>query len=150
MAGSQNQEDNPVAINVVPMVDVIFCLCVFFMCSFRFEQLEGKFDAWLPRTAGTGAAARDEPAEIRIAIVWDERTQRVRRRLGLRTIVDDKELEALIRGAHEDWRARGRAAVPVILDADERVPWEDVLRVVDLSKAAGVETIEFALGQPGR
>ena len=28
MAGSQDRDDNPVAINVVPMVDVTFCLCV--------------------------------------------------------------------------------------------------------------------------
>ena len=43
MAGGGDQADNPVAINVVPMVDVIFCLCVFFMCSFKFKQLEGNW-----------------------------------------------------------------------------------------------------------
>jgi hypothetical protein len=32
---------HPVAINVVPMVDVIFCLCVFFVRSMKFKQLEG-------------------------------------------------------------------------------------------------------------
>ena len=35
-------EENPVAINVTPLVDIIFCLCVFFMISFKFKQLEGK------------------------------------------------------------------------------------------------------------
>jgi biopolymer transport protein ExbD len=52
MAGGSS-EDNPVPLNVVPMVDVIFCLCVFFMCSFKFKQLEGKFNSWLPRNKGT-------------------------------------------------------------------------------------------------
>ena len=42
MAGGGEAEDNPVNINVVPMVDVIFCLCVFFMCSFKIKQLEGE------------------------------------------------------------------------------------------------------------
>jgi len=41
--------DNPVAINVTAMVDVIFCLCVFFMCSLHFRQVEGKFETWLPK-----------------------------------------------------------------------------------------------------
>ena len=54
MAGSHDPDDNPVAINVVPMVDVIFCLCVFFMCSFKFKAIEGKFDSWLPRDKGLG------------------------------------------------------------------------------------------------
>ena len=51
MGGSQNigeASDNPVEINVTAMVDVIFCLCIFFMCSFHFKQLEGKIDTWLP------------------------------------------------------------------------------------------------------
>jgi biopolymer transport protein ExbD len=43
MAGTQNigeASDNPVAINVTAMVDVIFCLCLFFMFSFKFKQFE--------------------------------------------------------------------------------------------------------------
>ena len=49
MAGGGEAEDNPLPINVVPMVDIIFCLCVFFMCSFKFRETEGKFDSWLPK-----------------------------------------------------------------------------------------------------
>jgi biopolymer transport protein ExbD len=49
-----SEGDSPVAINVTPLVDIIFCLCVFFMISFRFKQIEGRFDAWLPRTTGVG------------------------------------------------------------------------------------------------
>jgi len=70
MAGSQDPNENPVAINVVPMVDVIFCLCVFFMCSFKFKQIEGKFDSWLPKDKGLGAMSADQViTEIRVAIV---------------------------------------------------------------------------------
>ena len=55
MAGTQNigeSSDNPVAVNVVAMVDVIFCLCIFFMCSFHFKQIEGKIDSHLPKDRG--------------------------------------------------------------------------------------------------
>ena|SRR5688572_32152005 len=147
MAGSQDPNDNPVAINVIPMVDVIFCLCVFFMCSFKFKQLEGKFDSWLPRNKGASTPTNDEPKEIRIAMFWDEQTQKVRRQLGMRTVDDDKELETLIRGSYEDWKARGNDKVPVIIDGDERVPWEDVLEIVNMSKGMGIDNIEFALGK---
>jgi len=54
MAGASigDNEENPVAINVTAMVDVIFCLCVFFMCSLHFRQAEGKFETWLPKGKG--------------------------------------------------------------------------------------------------
>ena len=52
MAGGGNQDENPVAINVVAMVDIIFCLCLFFMCSLKFKPLDAKFDSWLPKDKG--------------------------------------------------------------------------------------------------
>lgn len=49
MAASAS-DDNPVGINVTAMVDIIFCLCLFFMCSMHFKQIEGKLESWLPDT----------------------------------------------------------------------------------------------------
>src|SRR5258708_38416389 len=51
MAG-QASEDDAVSINVTPLIDVIFCLCIFFICSFHFKQLQGKLDSWLPKDKG--------------------------------------------------------------------------------------------------
>ena len=52
MAGGGSDEDNPIPLNVTPLIDIIFCLIIFFMCSFKFKQLEGMFDSWLPRDKG--------------------------------------------------------------------------------------------------
>lgn len=147
MAGGGNDEDNPVAINVIPMVDVIFCLCVFFMCSFKLKQIEGKFDSWLPRNKGADGAPPPEIREIRIAMFWDETTSRVSRRFGMRTVDDDGEMATLIRGSYEDWRARGVPEVPVIIDGDERIPWNEVLKIVNIAKGLSIDNIEFALGK---
>jgi biopolymer transport protein ExbD len=146
MAGGGDAADNPVAINVVPMVDVIFCLCVFFMCSMKFKQVEGKFDAWLPKDLGFGASAH-EPAEIRVALFWDATSGVVRREFGRRMVGDDAELEALIQGEHQDLASRSRPEAPVIIDADGRVPWKDVIGVVDICKKLRIDNIEFALGK---
>ncbi len=147
MAGGGDSEDNPVAINVIPMVDVIFCLCVFFMCSFKFKQLEGKFESWLPRNKGDSGAPTSEIKEIRIAMFWDEATSKVRRQFGMRTVEDDGEMTTLIRGSYEDWRAKGEPNVPVIIDGDERVPWSEVLKIVNIAKGLSIDNIEFALGK---
>jgi len=145
MAGGGEAEDNPVNINVVPMVDVIFCLCVFFMCSFKFKQLEGKFQSWLPKDKGNGNVTPDQPVEIRVAIFWDENKGEVVRQFGQRFIKDDDELQALISGQHEDQRKQGKD-LPVIVDADFRVPWTEVMNVVNIAKRLSIDKIEFALG----
>jgi biopolymer transport protein ExbD len=146
MAGGGDPNDNPVAINVVPMVDVIFCLCVFFMCSFRFKQTEGKFDSWLPKDKGSGG----DPGtivEIRVAMFWDAQKEKVIRQYGTRMITSDEELESLIKGAHDDFVRQNKPEVPVIIDGDPRVPWKDVMTVVNMAHKLDIEKIEFALGQ---
>src|SRR5262245_7270131 len=118
MAGSSDSNGNPVAINVVPMVDVIFCLCVFFMCSFRFRGIEGKLDAWLPKTLGIGGpATRPLVDEIRVVLSPDPETRNVRRMLGSRRVASNDELAGLLREARDDRRRLDPAAdVSVTID----------------------------------
>jgi biopolymer transport protein ExbD len=150
MAGSQDPNENPVAINVVPMVDVIFCLCVFFMCSFRFKQLEGKFDSWLPKNKGVGGIPTELPhnEEIRVNMVWDAQSEHTVRRIGQKVIGDDGELQSLIRATYNDYKKLNKPDIPVSIDADARIPWRDVVNVVNICKREQVEKIEFAFGTP--
>jgi biopolymer transport protein ExbD len=148
MAGSQDPNENPVAINVVPMVDVIFCLCVFFMCSLKFKQLEGKFDSWLPKGDGIGAAGV-VPAlieEIRVAMFFDEKTGRTIRQLGSRRVDDDATLQQLIHDAHDDFVRLNKPETPVTIDAEAKVPWREVVTVMNLCKRNSIDKIEFAAG----
>ena len=150
MAGSQDPNENPVAINVVPMVDVIFCLCVFFMCSFKFKQIEGKFDSWLPKDKGLGAPPPDQViTEIRVAMFWEEATQTTTRQLGSRRVKNDEELQQLIRQGFDDAVRTGHPEIPVTIDADARVPWKEVMNVVNLCKREKIDKIEFAFGATG-
>ena len=148
MAGASigDNEENPVAINVMAMVDVIFCLCVFFMCSLHFRQLEGKFDTWLPKGKGTGKLGDSVIQEIRVAVYWDEPNGRVVRQLGTRMIANDEELQALIQEAHDDFVKLNKPDTPVTIDADGRVPWSEVINIVNICKRDQIDKIEFAMG----
>ena len=143
-------QDNPVAINVTALVDIIFCLCVFFMISFKFKQIEGKFDTWLPKNKGSEgvASGADIIKEIRVAMYWDAESERTVRHLGMRRVESDDELQNLIREAHEDFVRNNQPDVPVTIDADARVPWNDVMTVVNLCKRNQIDKIEFAMGAP--
>ncbi len=144
MAGSQDSDENPVAINVVPMVDVIFCLCVFFMCSFKFREQEIDFSSWLPKRTGAGPGQPTLVEEVRVTFRWDDAAQRTIRRLGARESADDREFTRAVRAALADVRATGGGERPVTIDADPRVPWDDVMNVVDWFSANGIDRLEFA------
>jgi biopolymer transport protein ExbD len=141
--------DNPVAINVTAMVDVIFCLCVFFMCSLHFRQVEGKFETWLPKGQGIGPDGAIGP-ELRVAMSWDAAGQRTVRQFGQRVIQDDAELQTLIGQSRADWQRLGLADAPLTIDADVRVPWRDVIDVVNLASREAIDRIQFAMGAAPR
>ena len=149
MAGASVSEgdENPVAINVTAMVDVIFCLCVFFMCSLHFRQAEGQFETWLPKGKGLGPISGSAPlTEMRVAMSWDEATGQTVRQFGQRVIQSDAELEAAIGESHADLLRLGQADAPLTIDADARVPWDEVIDVVNRGKRQAVGRIEFAMG----
>ena len=149
MAGSQNigeASDNPVAINVTAMVDVIFCLCLFFMCSLHFKQLEGKVDTWLPKEKGPnhGTVSNPQFEEIRVFMRWDHDAGRTVRKIGNRPPVSgDEELVATMRDMRETYVKAGKSEVPVLLDATDDVPWQDVIHVLDLCNHDKFEKVEF-------
>ena len=142
-------EENPVAINVTALVDIIFCLCVFFMISFKFKQLEGKFDTWLPKGKGSqGMPLNAVIQEVRVALFWDEANRKSIRKVGTRVVPDDDELQQLIEEAHAGFIRLDRPDVPLTIDGDLRVPWADVVTVMNISKRAGMKQVEFAYNAP--
>jgi biopolymer transport protein ExbD len=150
VAGSQNigeASDNPVAINVTAMVDVIFCLCIFFMCSFHFKQLEGKIETWLPKDRGVfnGQPEKVILEEIRVFMRFDPATGQTIRKVGNRGQVStDDELMQIILQMTADYKRAGKSEFPVLIDATEDVPWRDVIHVMDMCKREKLERIEFA------
>jgi len=144
-----DDNDNPVGINVTPLVDIIFCLCVFFMISFKFKQLEGKFDTWLPKGKGSQGMPLDTVIqEVRVALFWDEQNSKTIRKMGTRFVPDDDELQKLISDAHAGFIRLDKPDLPLTIDGDLRVPWEDVIRVMNISKRAGMNNVEFAYNVP--
>ena len=144
-----DDNDNPVAINVTPLVDIIFCLCVFFMISFKFKQLEGRFDSWLPKGKGSqGMPLNAVIQEVRVALFWDEANKKSIRKIGTRVVEDDAVLQQLIEEAHAGFIRLDKPDVPLTIDGDLRVPWQDVITVMNISKKAGMNQIEFAYNAP--
>jgi len=151
MGGGSNigeASDNPVEINVTAMVDVIFCLCIFFMCSFHFKQLEGKIDAWMPDDQGNQTHTPPPPPQleqIRVFLRYDPASGHTTRHIGSRPpVADDAELTVTIQAMKADYDRAHTLEVPVVIDSTADVPWSDVVHVLDLCKAQKLSKIEFA------
>jgi biopolymer transport protein ExbD len=148
MGGSQNigeASDNPVEINVTAMVDVIFCLCIFFMCSFHFKQLEGKIDTWLPDTGGRpGPPPLVILEEIRVFMRWDPVRGDTVRKVSRAEVASDADMMGAIRAMKGDYERAQKTEFPIIIDATPDVPWQEVVHVVDLCKADKLAKIQFA------
>ena len=153
MAGTQNigeGSDNPVAINITAMVDVIFCLCLFFMCSFHFKQLQGKIESWLPKDRGVfqGPATEIVKDEICIVLLWDAGRSAVIRKLHQQQPVGtDDELMRDVLQIADGYRKAGNDKFPLVIDAEPDVPWQEVVHVMDLCKRHGIERLEFGAPQ---
>jgi biopolymer transport protein ExbD len=150
MAGAQGigeKPDNPIVVNVTAMVDVIFCLCIFFFCTFHFRQLEKKMDTWLPKDRYTPVSAIPPPVleeEVRITLRLDRESGSVRRTFGARPAASDADLRGLLRNASDGLLRAGLRPPRVVLDAEGSVPWKDVVRVIDLCRKEGLDRIEFS------
>ena len=90
----------------------------------------------------------DKIPEVRVLMRWDDSTRSVRRKIGDREFADDAELQKAIADAHDAWTKQGKPDAPVTIDADGRVPWNQVIDVVNIIKRCGINKIEFAMGTP--
>src|SRR5262245_52521311 len=149
MGGGGNigeESDNPVEINVTAMVDVIFCLCIFFMCSFHFKQIEGRVDTWLPKDHGPehGTPPIIILEEIRVLMRWDAAANKTLRKVTKVAVSTDEELMTEIRARKADYVKANKTVFPVVIDATPDVPWAEVVHVLDLCKKDNLSSIEFA------
>ncbi|HNS80312.1 MAG TPA: biopolymer transporter ExbD [Kiritimatiellia bacterium] len=132
------RQNRPEALSfqIAPMIDVVFLLLCFFITSQVFSQWETEIDIALP-TAKTGEVPQRLPGELIINILADGRTvisgqEQPEDRLGPLL----KRLSGFFPGQ------------PIIIRADQKTPYQHVIRVLDLCRQADIWNISFATSVP--
>jgi len=132
--------------NMTPMIDVIFQLIIFFMCSIHFKSLEGKLYSYLPRDKGMSNTSVTDPIldEVRIKLAFSESAP-----LLTRIKVGDKEydwdsLYKHMQGLSASLVTPSGDIIPVKIDSDEKIPVQSVVNALNICKKAGVQKTEFA------
>jgi len=118
-------------IEIIPMIDVVFFLLVFFMMA----SLSMAVYAGMPVNLPGASTGREAPAESRtITVMKDGRAFLDRRAVTLTEL--GSELRSL---------ASANPALAVVINADEEVTHGRVVSVLDEVRAAGVARLAIAI-----
>lgn len=133
----QNQDNEPLEINLTSLIDVVFLLLIFFMVSTTFErQAAIKID--LPEAA-TGAASEAPPETIELVI--DEQGRMF---VSDRALLDSRR--TTLRAALQEVAGQERN-IPVVLRADSDTPHHFVVTAMDVLGEMGFAALSIATEQ---
>ena len=134
-------------IKMTPMIDVVFQLLIFFVCTVSFQALE---EALPTHLRGQGVGAVQLPPDEAIAELEDVVVRLTNSEGHTSWLLNGRVFDNLagLRGTLVQL-ARLRRDLPVILDIAADVPLGDVIDVYDLCRLVGFEKIQFAAQADG-
>lgn len=140
-----SHRDRSQSVPMTPMIDVVFQLLIFFICTASFQQLEELLPTHM-LTQGTSKVAvetkeepeRHEPIIVNLAQVNGQTTWAIAGRQ-LSGMDEVRQVLSALGG-----EPALRAHLPVILDIAPDVPLGNVIDVYDLCLAIRFEKIKFA------
>ena len=128
-------------VKMTPMIDVIFLLLIFFVCTASFQAAEENLPTSLSLPGTTSDVEIEEDwedlDEIVVKILW--RDGRPGWQINQRDLERLDEVRAVLEAA-----AAVKIDLPVILDVEGEVPIEDVIDVYDVCRRIGLVRIQFA------
>lgn len=129
-------------VEMTPLIDVVFQLLIFFICTASFQQAEELLPMGLAAPADRGVAAPREtlPEPPRVVVVMARDGELTQWKVNERPAESLSQLQAALRAV-----AAADPATPVTLDVGGSVPLGDMIDVYDLCRLAGLLKVEFAV-----
>ena len=144
-------EEAKFKLDMSSMIDIIFQLLIFFMCSIHFKSLEGKLSSHLPKDKGLQSATVLNPNldEYRIHLAFDESIPRIMTRItiGKQAFNDWGELYQALNRYYLDDRAKNKDT-PFKIEAEPKVPFQAVVSTLNACQEAGITNVEFVAATP--
>ena len=124
------QHEEPLFINLTPMIDVILTLLIFFMAATKlYDWNEQKLDVQLPEV-GSAKPITEAPAEIVLRISHEGTVEYSGEAVSV------SEMTARLRVARDNYPDQA-----VVVRGDGRVPWRRVAEVMSGCEDAGISQI---------
>jgi biopolymer transport protein ExbD len=139
---SQQTRSSDIELKMMPMIDVIFLLLIFFVCTANLRRVE---EALPTNLSLPGSLSEIVPRDM------------------LEEDLDEARIQIAYRSGTPSWQVEGHSVeslgrlrqllaalattkhdLPVIIDSDGDVPIENVIDVYDLCRSLGLIRIQFA------
>ncbi len=119
------------------MIDVVFLLLIFFMCTSTFLRPEHDLPSRLPAAGLPGSTPEPlDPVRIRLSVADD----------GVRVACDGQPARSREHLASMLRARRSLGDPPVIIAGTDAVPFDDMVAALDACHAAGLYRTAFAAG----
>lgn len=132
----QNREE--VAVNLTPLIDIVFLLLIFFMVSTTFTK-ENHLSIDLPEASAEASDAPVQALEILISAAGEYSVNN--------QSLLNAQLDTLKRALQK--KLEGRDSAPVVITADAKTPHEAVVRAMDAAGQLGLINLSITTRQPG-
>lgn len=124
--GASKQKSEP---NVVPLCDILLVLLIIFMVIT--PVMQKGIDVKLPETQQAGEGGGDTSARGIVLTLESDRTVKINQ-----DPIDVNLLENTLRDLYQT-----RTDKTIFIRADETLNYQDVLRIIDIAKGAGIEVL---------
>ena len=142
------------------LIDIVFLLLIFFMCSTHFKQTEQRLDAFLPNEGSFGEGWTEPPIERLSIFVKDDAVSRQSKNPYVsalrqatyyplsreaKPVADLNSLRGILTRVHEAQPDTRILIVPFdeFQAKDQLVPFFNVVAVLDTCKAVGIDDVAF-------
>ena len=130
----KKREEEPLSGNLVAMIDVVFQLIIFFVCTVSLQDSAVDARIRLAMAPHGKSVEVKNPLEIVIAI-----NEKGGIFIG-RNPISPELLRSILRKTMAD----SQQAIPIIISGDGRTKHEDIRRVMDICTSVGLYKIKFA------
>ena len=128
---------------MTPMIDVIFQLLIFFLCTAGFAVPESVLPTELPRDAAVSTTPVDPQEDTEIVRVRLAGTEPVQIQLNSQPVATTIDLMERLKQI-----AQISTDVPVVLDVASEVPIGEVIGIYDGALSSGLLNVHFAARLP--
>jgi len=127
-----NNEDIEAPPNLMPLIDMVFLLLIFFLVASSLSQEEREQNLQLPRTSKTAQPMSAAPQQLIINILHDGAMK-----IAGRTIKPAELRDMLVATARDEPERR------ILIRADERCMFKYFAGVLDLSTDCGINPVKI-------